>query len=1508
MGTQRNWTGVDARARAAPAQDDAARVRVGTVSGSAVSPQMTLPVGFEAALENEQPPRVASAPPPGQFRKKVEFGRGASLLGVATGEDIWSAASERIGGSGEDAGKNSMYASTIWGCPGFCSVPSPGRVSGSNDAQYSDPGELSMPNQMSSDRLASWKVASGSHQLGGNTRRDEMLRGYGSQTDPLRGPRVLQRDWTEKDQTTLERFSNLSIQSAPPLRRAPTQWTFQSRPEQADWWRAQQSALSAGSESGSAAFQSDLRTATPQGWGVAPCPRVWQPAACCSSPSEQQPLAGPLTCTGRTTPSAAEGAYSRLWAPIPHRTISEIARSDVARTPSPAFESSSVVSSPVRARSASQYSSVSGLEGGSVVSGRAFGSSRSAWSGPVSGAASWKSCEDAWDQQRATTALSGINTLNGYARSPRAPVSASSVSSSSSSLPMANNPSIVASDPSLMRWAGGCGASPLYNASAAYQSAQSGTVCTRSWSSPATVQAPNSGYPAVLNHQPRAPKERSADDRQICTGKKGDGLDTNGNEEHEQRVPNRRERAASSPGYVGHVTNGKSQNSEESSCGRRDAAARLESTLQWASRPPLNIPVTESQPSPETCVQEQRTARCCLESPADGVSEPDNQCRVDSQLIGSGTTSVSETGRPLIDPNANRTHRLSPSRQSSLVEGTFEHYECHNGRRLCPGYSATSPRPLQVANAAGAHFSQALPLISPSPGATQPLEESIWIHPDQIVLNGSEQAGLCTEMELADRRATPVYSWHPAAQLPSGIACPQGRAASFRKESPLVASGSEDANESSMFSLVPDHCVSFPPVIPSGCRFVCAHATEDAMRMRSAKHGNLADASIPESCLSAEPAAYGAQTTSPRPSSASSSSFVSEENGGRPAVPGSVGPAGANPIAAAAAAARAPRREPTTQMGHSSGVAQLRAPFVSVAPILTDSYSGQVRVGGFLQTAAAPPATVPPTGAPPRSPLHFPSLDLGTSGTLSSPDAANPPNSGVIASVGRSALLERFRTALLASDEAFTSWKLEDIRGQIVEFSTDQHGSRFIQTKLETATPDQVGWVLQEVLAEMNRLVTDVFGNYVVQKLLEHGTARDLQAIAMKLKNRILALSLHMYGCRAVQKALEVLPASTQAELVIELDGHVLKCIRDQNGNHVIQKCIERVPGQHVQFIVDAVRGQAVSLAEHSYGCRVIQRILEYSPEEQKVPIMREIMQACRTLIRDQYGNYVIQHVVEHGKEEERAHILRMVRDQCISMSQHKYASNVVERCLQHGSPADRKALIDILLGRSDVGGSGSGGGGSSGATALPRNSVPLIDLVQDQFGNYVVQRVLDVAGDEQRQQAAELLRANLNVIKRFSYGKHILARLESTGAAAMAPTFANREGAPGGAHPCVQNLQNTGKRAPAQRLQLEPSSNCSSASNSSSSSATTTSSASSTWNLRTASIASPSKRRGRATGCFSSEVLELEASMKKRSEGVTAGGFPQASPASATATATAATAERNPRAAGRARRQTHTR
>jgi pumilio RNA-binding family len=55
----------------------------------------------------------------------------------------------------------------------------------------------------------------------------------------------------------------------------------------------------------------------------------------------------------------------------------------------------------------------------------------------------------------------------------------------------------------------------------------------------------------------------------------------------------------------------------------------------------------------------------------------------------------------------------------------------------------------------------------------------------------------------------------------------------------------------------------------------------------------------------------------------------------------------------------------------------------------------------------------------------------------------------------------------------------------------------------------------------------------------------------------------------------------------------------------------------------------------------------------------------------------------------------------------------------------------------------------------------PLHAMMRDQFGNYVVQKLLEVCDEEQREVLLQRVRAQLHSLKKFTYGKHIVARVE---------------------------------------------------------------------------------------------------------------------------------------------------
>ncbi|KAH9622622.1 hypothetical protein KSS87_019253 [Heliosperma pusillum] len=340
-----------------------------------------------------------------------------------------------------------------------------------------------------------------------------------------------------------------------------------------------------------------------------------------------------------------------------------------------------------------------------------------------------------------------------------------------------------------------------------------------------------------------------------------------------------------------------------------------------------------------------------------------------------------------------------------------------------------------------------------------------------------------------------------------------------------------------------------------------------------------------------------------------------------------------------------------------------------------------------------------------------------------------------------SSLLEEFK-----SNKA-RCFELSEIVGHVVEFSADQYGSRFIQQKLETATIDEKNMVYEEIGPQALSLMTDVFGNYVIQKLLLFSALRYVNYALLYGYNRSLkeTVSQNVYFD---EQAIEVVDVDQKIKMVQELDGHIMRCVRDQNGNHVIQKCIECVPEENIQFIIQSFFDQVVTLSTHPYGCRVIQRVLEHckDPKTQN-KVMDEILASVSMLAQDQYGNYVIQHVLEHGKSHERTTIIKELAGKIVIMSQQKFASNVVEKCLAFGDAQEREILVNEMLGTTD-------------------ENEPLQAMMKDQFANYVVQKVLETCSDEKREYILSRIKVHLNALKKYTYGKHIVARVEKLVAA----------------------------------------------------------------------------------------------------------------------------------------------
>lgn len=300
----------------------------------------------------------------------------------------------------------------------------------------------------------------------------------------------------------------------------------------------------------------------------------------------------------------------------------------------------------------------------------------------------------------------------------------------------------------------------------------------------------------------------------------------------------------------------------------------------------------------------------------------------------------------------------------------------------------------------------------------------------------------------------------------------------------------------------------------------------------------------------------------------------------------------------------------------------------------------------------------------------------------------------------------------------------------------DQDGSRFVQSRMDKWTAEQIRFFFLQIQGVAYELSTNLFGNYVIQKIIPLLEEEDSFKLILQFFGHIYELSLHVYGCRVIQKLIDHL--DDIKFIVTELENHILDLIASPNGNHVIQKCIDK--DIEKDFLLKEFEANCIPLAQQRYGCRVLQRLFEICDESEISNIYQIIVDNMNQLINDKYGNYVIQHLIQ-SESPKRDEIFSYIIENSFELSKYKFSSNVVEKCVNHSTKKQLEEFLAQFL-KIEV-----------------NNRPNLFYMCTDMYANYVVQRFFDIADADIKSRAKAALKLYLKEMKAIPFTKHILAR-----------------------------------------------------------------------------------------------------------------------------------------------------
>ena len=151
------------------------------------------------------------------------------------------------------------------------------------------------------------------------------------------------------------------------------------------------------------------------------------------------------------------------------------------------------------------------------------------------------------------------------------------------------------------------------------------------------------------------------------------------------------------------------------------------------------------------------------------------------------------------------------------------------------------------------------------------------------------------------------------------------------------------------------------------------------------------------------------------------------------------------------------------------------------------------------------------------------------------------------------------------------------------------------------------------------------------------------------------------------------------------------------------QKLLEYTNDEQRDALVRYAGSSLVQIALNQHGTRALQKMIEFiSTDNQTQMIIRALSGQVVDLIQDLNGNHVIQKCLNHLKSPDAQFIFDAVGEHCITVGTHRHGCCVLQRCIDHASGFQKVDLIRKITAHS-------------------------FHLVQDPFGNYVVQYILDL-------------------------------------------------------------------------------------------------------------------------------------------------------------------------------------
>lgn len=235
-------------------------------------------------------------------------------------------------------------------------------------------------------------------------------------------------------------------------------------------------------------------------------------------------------------------------------------------------------------------------------------------------------------------------------------------------------------------------------------------------------------------------------------------------------------------------------------------------------------------------------------------------------------------------------------------------------------------------------------------------------------------------------------------------------------------------------------------------------------------------------------------------------------------------------------------------------------------------------------------------------------------------------------------------------------------------------------------------------------------------------------------------------------------------ELLTTIENDLSSFVKTQKGSRILQKILDKIAPEKLDIVLEKLKGDFPFLMTDTYGNYLCQKVIQCCSAEQRIYILKNIVKDFTDIACNASGTHSLQSIIEiiNLKEEEEL-IKECVREHVIYLSLNGNGTHVIQKIVSCLNEEDRQDINKLILNNFQKLVFDSNGicvikkfiNGNENfeirRMVIEKLKQNALEIVQNPFGNYIIQHVFDEWGVEA---CKEILKVIINNVLSLSMQK----------------------------------------------------------------------------------------------------------------------------------------------------------